>query len=272
MDRPPFQPAPLARRAWLLGSLPWWAAACSGLRGPADPAPAAEHGAGPAAAPGPSAAPSPSTADAWQPVPLPGKRATRYAAGRKDGRSVVHARAEGSASMWRRRTRLDAAALGMVRFSWRVDALNPDANVADIDHEDAVARLVFAFDGDRNRLSPRTRAMFDLAQALSGEAPPFATLMYVWDTKAPLDSVIVNPRTDRIRKIVVDSGPSQLGRWREHRRDLAADYRRAFGEPPGPLLGVALMTDSDNTGARAEAWYGPVSFEPPGAAGRGREA
>jgi hypothetical protein len=35
---------------------------------------------------------------------------------------------------------------------------------------------------------------------------------------------------------------------------------------------VALMTDSDNTGARAEAWYGPVSFEPPGAAGRGREA
>jgi hypothetical protein len=280
MEMPLLRPAPLARRAWLLGSLPWWAAACSGLRGPGDPldasgaaaAPPAPATASPGPGPAPSAVAPAAPAEAWQPMPLPGKRATRYATGRKDGRVVVHARAEGSASMWRRRTRLDPALLGAVRFSWRVDALNPAASVADIDHEDAVARLVFAFDGDRARLSPRTRAMFDLAQALGGEAPPFATLMYVWDTKAALDSVIVNPRTDRIRKIVVDAGPSQLGRWREHRRDLVADYQRAFGEPPGPLLGVALMTDSDNTGARAEAWYGPVSFEPPGAAGRGREA
>jgi hypothetical protein len=31
-----------------------------------------------------------------------------------------------------------------------------------------------------------------------------------------------------------------------------------FGEAPGALVGMAIMTDSDNTRSRAKAWYGPV--------------
>jgi hypothetical protein len=207
--------------------------------------------------------PSPSAAaEAWHAVPLPGKRPTRYAAVRKEGRAVVHARAEQSASMWRRTVHLTPDQLGEVRWVWRADGLIDDASVADVDREDAVARVVFAFDGDRSRLSPRNRAMFDLAQALTGEAPPYATLMYVWETSAPEGSVIVNPRTDRVRKIVVDSGRQHLKTWREHRRNLAEDFRRAFGEDPGPLVGIAVMTDADNTRSRAEAWYGPIELAP----------
>ena len=71
-------------------------------------------------------------------------------------------------------------------------------------------------------------------------------------------AVVVNHRTDRIRKIVVDSGTQHLGTWREHRRNLVEDYRRAFEEEPGPLLSVAKMTDSDNTRSQAKAWYGHI--------------
>jgi hypothetical protein len=85
--------------------------------------------------------------------------------------------------------------------------------------------------------------------------------MYVWDPRAELDAVVVNPRTDRIRKIVLESGAGHLGQWREYRRDIREDFRRAFGEDPGPLIGVALMTDADNTRNRAEAWYGEIRFE-----------
>jgi hypothetical protein len=102
--------------------------------------------------------------------------------------------------------------------------------------------------------------MFDLMQGLTGEPPPYATLMYVWDPQAERDAVVLNPRTDRIRKIVVDSGREHLGTWRDHRRHLAQDFRRAFGEDPGPLLSVALMTDADNTRSTANAWYGPVQL------------
>ena len=72
-----------------------------------------------------------------------------------------------------------------------------------------------------------------------------------------------SPRTDRVRKIVLEAGPQHLGQWRHHRRDLVADFQRAFGEAPGDVLGVALMTDSDNTRSTATAWYGDIHMESP---------
>lgn len=196
----------------------------------------------------------------WDAVPLPGKESTQYTTAIKDGRPAIEAQSEKSASMLRRQVRRPGAEVGEVSFSWWVSDLIENGNVAVASREDAPARVMFAFHGDIASLPARTRAMFDLAEAITGERPPFATLMYVWDATAPVGSVIVNPRSDRIRKIVVDSGPQHLRRWREHRRDLAADYRRAFGESPGELSAIALMTDSDNTASRASTWYGPVEL------------
>ena len=196
----------------------------------------------------------------WHAVGLPGKSPTHYRAAHKEGRDALAAESERSASMWRQKVQVAPDRVGDVSFSWWVPRLIDGASVADAEREDAVARVIFAFEGDVAQLPMRTRMMFELAEALTGERPPYATLMYVWDATAPVGTVIVNPRSDRIRKIVVDSGPAELGRWRDHRRDLAADFRRAFGEAPGALSGMALMTDSDNTRSSARAWYGPVSL------------
>ena len=201
-----------------------------------------------------------SPSDEWHDVGLPGKEATRYSHVTKDGRPAIEALSEQSASMWRRRVNRPAQAVGHVSFSWWVQDLVAQGNVALASREDAPARVLFAFQGDATALPARTRALFDLAEAITGERPPYATLMYVWDATAPVGTVIVNPRSDRIRKIVVDSGPQQLRRWREHRRDLAADFKLAFGEAHGPLAAVAIMTDSDNTSSSARSWYGPVEL------------
>jgi hypothetical protein len=90
--------------------------------------------------------------------------------------------------------------------------------------------------------------------------------MYVWCNRRAAGSVITNPRTDRIRKVVVESGPGKLNRWLDYRRDVRADFERAFGEAPGALVGVGIMSDSDNTHAVARAWYGPLRFQPAAAA------
>jgi Protein of unknown function (DUF3047) len=194
----------------------------------------------------------------WQTFELPGKRSTDYQTYSDGGRSVVQAKADRSASMFRRQVRLDPSQLSRVQFSWRVPDLIANADLSDAEASDSPVRLVFAFDGDHARLSSRNRMLFDLAQVLTGEPPPYATLMYVWDNRAGTESVILGPRTDRVRKIVIESGASRVGQWLHYERDLRADFQRAFGEAPGPLIGVALMTDADNTASSASGQYGEV--------------
>lgn len=209
------------------------------------------------------ATPVPPGKDGWQQQTLPGKTPTTYRWTSKEGRPALQADSNRSASLWRRRLDPGEPAPAEVTFSWWVQDLIPQASVAEAHLEDSPARVVFGFDGDRQRLSARNRSLFDLAETLSGEAPPFATLMYVWDPALPVGTVVVNPRTDRIRKIVVDSGPQHLRTWRDHQRNLAEDFRRAFNEDPGPLISVAVMSDSDNTRSRALTWFGPVRWAPP---------
>lgn len=242
-------PKTISLRAWLIVLV----AVLVALTGCAGQPPAGDGNVHPAAA---------TSADGtgWHAVALPGKQATRYSWTHKDGRAALAAVSEASASMYRRHLQKAPHALGDVSFSWWVQHLVADGSVADAAREDAPARVMFGFDGDIASLPFRTRALYDLAEALSGEKPPYATLMYVWDAQAPIGSVIINPRSDRIRKIVVDSGPAGLRRWREHRRDLTADFRLAFGEEPGALSSIAVMTDSDNTRGSAASWYGPIDL------------
>lgn len=125
---------------------------------------------------------------------------------------------------------------------------------------DSPVRVILAFEGDRSRFSTRDGLLAELARSLTGEEMPYATLMYVWcNTRAP-GTVLANPRTGRIRKLVLESGPARLNRWLDYERDVRADFRRAFGEEPGALVGEAIMTDSDNTGSVARGWYGPLKF------------
>jgi hypothetical protein len=212
---------------------------------------------------GACATPSPETSGGetppgWHPVRLPGKQATAYRWVHKDGASAVHAQADASASMLRRPVVRAPDTLGEIEFAWLVTRLPRQGNVAQAEQEDASARVILAFDGDEARLSTRNRALFDLARALTGESPPYATLMYVWDEQAPVGTVVVNPRSDRIRKIVVESGASGLGQWRRYRRNVIDDYRRAFEEAPGPLKAIGLMTDADNTRSSLSTWYRDV--------------
>jgi hypothetical protein len=196
----------------------------------------------------------------WKPYVLPGKRATTYRFLDKDGKRVIEAHANASASMLRRVLNLQPEQLWEVSWSWWVENSLADADLADIDRTDAPAQLLFAFDGDKSTLSPRVRMMNDLARALTGEEPPYATLTYAFATDTPVESVVRNPRSERIRKIIVDSGSGHARQWRRHRRNLAEDFHKAFGEPPGRLIGVAVMTDADNTRSNAKAWYGPIRF------------
>lgn len=208
------------------------------------------------------------TATNWQPedqikwdlVKIPGKVATQYSVVRLSNRRSLMASASSSASMLRKDLRIEPEQLNALNFSWQIQKLIEGADMAQRDYDDSPVRLVLAFDGDRSQFSPKNAMLSELTHALSGRPMPYATLMYVWCNQRPVDSVIQNPRTDRIRKIVVESGAGRLNQWITYERNIRADYEKAFGEPPGALIGIGLMTDSDNTRSQAQAWYGPIQL------------
>jgi hypothetical protein len=172
----------------------------------------------------------------------------------------MHVHAASSASMLRQSLHVAPEDLNLLRFSWKVPALIDTADLASRDLDDSPVRIVLAFEGDRSTFSLKDAMLSQLSHALTGEPMPYATLMYVWSNQRDAGTVINSPRTDRIRKIVLESGPASLGQWRAYERDIRADFKRAFGEAPGALMGIGIMTDSDNTRSETQAWYGPVQL------------
>lgn len=197
----------------------------------------------------------------WRHHHLSGKQATKYVYAHVDGRDAMAVTAVSSASLLRQKVRIAPDELGRVKFSWKVPELIVQADLAGRDTADSPVRILLAFEGDRSRFSAKNAMLSELSHAITGEPLPYATLMYVWcNTRAP-GSVIFSPRTDRIRKLVVESGAKNLNQWLDYERDIRADFEKAFGEPPGALVGIGIMTDSDNTRSTTQAWYGQLRLE-----------
>lgn len=199
---------------------------------------------------------------AWQHLTFPGKSPNQFNYARKDGRDAVAVTASSSVSMLRSKVRIEPSELGSVRFSWKVPQLINGADMALRDLDDSPVRIVLVFEGDRSRFSARDALLSELALTLTGEEMPYATLMYVWCNKREPGAVIKSPRTDRVRKLVVESGARKLNQWLDYDRNIRADFERAFGEKPGALVGIGIMSDSDNTRSTANAWYGPLRLGP----------
>ncbi len=176
--------------------------------------------------------------------------------------TVVRADADASASGLVRKLDAPAAERPLLRWSWKVDKVIERGDVTRKEGDDYPARIYVSFRYAPERLSLVERAKYAAARVLYGEYPPHAGLNYIWDAKAAVGTTVPNPFTDRVRMIVVERGKGNLGQWRSYERDIVADYRRAFGEDPPPIAGIALMTDADNTGESAIAYYGDITLAP----------
>lgn len=188
------------------------------------------------------------------------KKLTAYDLVEDDGKVVLHAVSDGSASALGVPTRIDVAKTPMIAWRWKVAGLIHGADHGVASKEDAPARLMLTFDGDKGKLPLTDRTTIGLVSKVYGRDLPYATLMYVWSNDAPVGTVIANPHTKRIRMLVASSGKGGVGAWQSVRRNLREDYRKAFGEEPGPLTSIAAFTDTDNTRSRVEAWYGDIAL------------
>lgn len=192
----------------------------------------------------------------WKHVPLSKlKRDTVYTKVKEDGQTVLRASADRSASVYAAFINPPAAVPTSLSWRWKTKALVPGADNRDKKREDAPLRVLVAFDVPAAEQSQVKRT-----KTLAGQSLPYATLMYIWSEQVPLNTVIPSAHTGQLKMLVVASGTNGLGSWQSVKRTLADDYRLAFGAEPGRVLGVGVMTDTDNTGTKAVGRYADIRF------------
>ena len=206
----------------------------------------------------PGALPAP-----WRLLVPPRARAPDAALVDDGGATVLRVRSVDAAGTAAQALAIDPSRTPVLAWRWKVDRVVDAADLATRRGDDFAARVYVFFDVPPRELPIGARVKLALARLLYGDEVPAAALCYVWDNRHPVGTSAWSAYTDRVRVIVLESGAARAGAWVEERRDVAADYRAAFGAnaPLHTVTGVAAGNDTDQTGESATAWFGDFRFD-----------
>jgi len=185
---------------------------------------------------------------------------TRYDRVKDEGNVVIRAQSQSSASGLVRRIEIDPSQYPIIEWRWKVDGILKKGDARHKAGDDYAARIYLTFSYDPSLLSFGERVKYKAVKLLRGEYPPSAVLNYIWANKVPINTLIPSPYTKRSMMVAVQSGERQARQWIREERNILLDFREAFNAEPPMITGVAIMTDSDNTGESATAWYGDIVF------------
>lgn len=130
----------------------------------------------------------------------------------------------------------------VLSWAWKVTRLPAGGDVRGRDTDDEAIQVYVVF--------PRWPALSARSDVIG----------YVWDTRAPVGTVLTSPKAPNVKVIVVESGAGRVGDWQRQTRNVLDDYKRLFGRRPPRVGAVAVMTDADDTRGVAEALVSDLAF------------
>jgi len=188
------------------------------------------------------------------------KRHTDYFLVKEDGTVVVKAESDQSASGLARAISISPIEYPVIQWRWKVNNVLKKGDVTSKDGDDYPARVYIAFAYDPEKAGYLERLKHEAVRLVQGKDVPYRAISYIWGSNAPAGTMIANPYTDSVMMFVVEAGKDKLQQWVTEKRNVREDYIKAFGEEPTMISGLAIMTDTDNTGESVIAWYGDIVF------------
>ena len=158
-----------------------------------------------------------------------------------DGRRALRASSKESASGFFLKVRVDLEKTPILRWSWRVEVALDELDERTRAGDDYSARIY---------LIRKHPLLFWKTTALN----------YVWSSSQAKGATWPSAYTNNVRMVAVRSGKREAGRWIDERRDVRTDFRTMFGRHVRYIDGIAVMTDTDNSGGTAVAYYGDIRF------------
>lgn len=191
----------------------------------------------------------------WEPLTFPKIKAhSTYTLVKEGGKSVLKAESRASASALVYRRTFNVHDNHRIRWRWKVTQLSDHGNPREKSGDDYPIRVYVMFQYDPDKATLGDRLIYGTTKAIYGKYPPHSTLNYVWTGRNIPERYIVSPYTDKARMVIMERGKERLGQWVEESVNVLADYRQAFGKDPPAIAGIAVMSDTDNTGESAVAY------------------
>ncbi|MGH7166302.1 MAG: DUF3047 domain-containing protein [Nitrospiraceae bacterium] len=183
----------------------------------------------------------------------------------KDGEAIViKAVSEAASSGLTKEIKINPKEYSIVEWRWKVSNIYKNGDVSRKEGDDYPARLYITFEYNAGKVGFFKKAQYEAARMLYGQYPPGGAITYIWESKAPKGTMVLNSYTDQVMMFVVESGAERLNQWLSESRNLYEDYKKAFGQEPPVISGVAIMTDTDNTKESATTYYGDIVFRKAG--------
>lgn len=183
---------------------------------------------------------------------------TSYTLVDDDNIKVIKAQSNESASGLTKKISFNPKEYPYLSWRWKVNKAIPGTDVTSKSGDDYAARIYVMFKYNLEDLPEDEQSRISWYKFFNGKLPPLATLNYIWANKMPLGRIVPSPYTDRVKMVILKNKDSELQQWHVEERNIYEDYKKAFGEEPKDVISIAIMTDTDNTEAMAESYFGDI--------------
>ena len=195
------------------------------------------------------------TLDNWKPFSFPKiAKHSIYSAVQQDGRHVLKAESNASASAIVFKESFSVYEYPKIRWRWKTENVYARGSTGSKAGDDYPIRVYVMFEYDPAQAGAFERLQYGIAKKIYGDYPPHSSVNYVWASKEEKDRIVTSPYTDRAKMILLQQGGKNVGTWQDEEVNVLADYEKAFGSKPPERARIAIMNDSDNTGEHSVSY------------------
>jgi len=168
-------------------------------------------------------------------------RSTEYGLTKIENDWALEAISEGAASAFYRSVEVNLEKTPILTWRWRVETTLQGVQEREKSGDDYAARVYVV----------HKRGFFDKGIAVN----------YVWSSSHKKGSAWPNAYALKSSAMLaLQDSTSATSIWHEERRNVREDFNRLLGRDVRSVEIVVLMTDTDNSGQAAHAFYGDLSF------------
>jgi len=175
----------------------------------------------------------------WQQKEFNGR--THYELKRVDNKIVLASDSINAASGLFKKVHINLNESPIIHWSWKIKNILQSNNEREKSGDDFAARIYIIF----------------------SDGPFFwqtKTLDYVWANHSKIGEHWPNPYTQNAHMFAIQSGKKYTNQWQTESRNILNDIHSIFGKNVSTIEAIAVMTDTDQTGAATQAWFGDIWF------------